>query len=200
MELIIIGVVIGIGESMFISSTVNALNNLKEQQKKLEKQNESKITSYQLESILNKEEDQERIQAKLKSIRAKLALGKKLTASELEFLHQHDPMMYMKAIKIEMSRRMMKAQIKNSKTKEEVQRIISNHMSGVRGTKEDIQMEQAAIADESGKAMKSKRYNELPATEEKRKEEKEEKHSTLYTNKKKYQEEQNKGNRFACKI
>ncbi len=199
MELIIIWVVIGIGESMFISSTVNVLNNLKEQQKKLEKQNESKKTSYQLESILNKE-DPERVQARLKSIRAKLSLGKKLTASELEYLRQHDPMMYMKAIKIEMSRRMMKAQIKNSKTKEEVQRVISNHMSGVRGTKEDIQMEQAAIADESGKAMKSKRYSELPATEEKRKEEKEEKHSTLYTNKKKYQEEQNKGNRFACKI
>lgn len=193
-------VVIGIGESMFISSTVNALNNLKEQQKKLEKQNESKKTSYQMESILNKEEDPERVQAKLKSIRAKLSLGKKLTAEELEYLRQHDQVLYMKAIKIEMSRKMMRAQIKNSKTKEEVQRVISSHMSGVQVTKEDTQMEQAAIADESNKIIKSKRYNELPATEEKRREEKEEKHSTLYNNKKKYQEEQDKGNRFACKI
>lgn len=32
--------------------------------------------------------------------------------------------------------------------------------------------------------MKSKRCNELPATEEKRREEKEEKYSTLYNNKK----------------
>ena len=185
---------------MFISSKMNALNNLKEQQKKLERQNESKNTSYQLESILNKDEDPEKIQAKLKSIRAKLELGKKLTAAELEYLRLHDPMLYMKAIKIEMSRKIMREQIKNSKTKEEVQRVVSSNMSGVRGTKEDVQMEQAAITDESAKAMKSKRYNELPTTEEKRREEREEKHSTLYTNKKKHQEEQNKGNRFTCKI
>lgn len=200
MELIIIWVVIGIGESMFINNTVNALNNLKEQQKQIEKQIESKKTSYQLESILNKDDDPERVQAKLKSIRAKLSLGKKLTAAELEYLRQHDQVLYMKAIKIEMSRKMMRAQIKNSKTKEEVQRVISSHMSGVQVTKEDTQMEQAAIADEAEKTMKSKRYNELPATEEKRREEKEEKHSTLYNNKKRYQEEQDKGNRFACKI
>lgn len=185
---------------MFISSTINALNNLKEQQKKLDNQNESKKTSNQLESILNKDEDPEKVKAKLKRISAKLALGKKLTASELEYLHLHDPMLYIKAIKIELSRKIMREQIKNSKTKEEVQRVVSSHMSGVRGTNEDVQMEQAAITDESTKAMKSKRYNELPTTEEKRREEKEEKHSSLYTNKKKHQEEQNKGNRFTCKI
>lgn len=185
---------------MFINNTMNALNMLKEQQMKLDKQNESRKSSFQLDSILNKEEDPERVQARLKSIRAKLSLGKKLTAAELEYLRQHDPVLYMKAIKIEMSRKMMREQIKNSKTKEEVQRVVSSHMSGVRGTNEDSQMEQAAIADESAKAMKSKRYIELPTAKEKRKEEEEEKHSSTYTKKKKHQDEQNHGDRFTCKI
>ena len=73
-------------------------------------------------------------------------------------------------------------------------------MSGVRGTNEDSQMEQAAIADESAKAMKSKRYIALPTAKEKRKEEEEEKHSSTYTKKKKHQDEQNHGDRFTCKI
>ena len=96
---------------MFISNTMNALNMLKEQQMKLDKQNENKKSSFQLDSILNIEEDPERVQARLKSIRAKLSLGKKLTAAELEYLRQHDPVLYMKAIKIEMSRKMMREQI-----------------------------------------------------------------------------------------
>lgn len=185
---------------MFISGTINALNNLKEQQKKLEHQQESKKSTYQLESILNKEEDPEKVQVKLKSIRAKLSLGKKLTAADLEYLRLHDPMLYMKASKIEMSRKRMREQIKNSKTKEEVQRVVSSHLSGVRGTKDDVQMEQAAIVDESAKAMKSKRYIELPTNEKKRSEEKEERNSTLYSNKKKHKEEQKNGSRFTCKI
>ena len=63
---------------MFISNTMNALNMLKEQQMKLDKQNESKKSSFQLDSILNIEEDPERVQARLKSIRAKLSLGKNM--------------------------------------------------------------------------------------------------------------------------
>lgn len=184
---------------MFISNTSNAWNVFREQQKRLEEQEENEKSSFPLASPLNTEDDTERVEAKLKSIRNKLLIGKKLTAAELEFLRQHDSMLYLKAIKIEMSRKMMKEQIKKSKSKEEVQRVVASHMSGVRGTNEDVQMEQAAIADESAKAMKTKRYNELPPTEKKRKEE-EEKHSSIYTKKKKCKEEQNNGSRFTCKI
>jgi hypothetical protein len=185
---------------MFITNTSNGWNVFREEQKRLEKQNEDDKSSFSLDSVLNQEEDQEKVQAKLKSIRNKLLLGKKLTAAELEYLRQHDSMLYLKAIKIEMSRKMMKEQIKKSKSKEEVQRIIANHMSGVRGTNEDVQMEQAAIADESSKAMKGKRYRELPTTEEKRKEEEEEKRSTTYTKKKKQRDVENNRSRFTCKI
>lgn len=185
---------------MFISNTSNAWNVFREQQKRIEEQEEKEKSLFSPVSPLNTEEDSQRVEAKLKSIRNKLVIGKKLTAAELEFLRQHDSMLYLKAIKIEMSRKMMKEQIKKSKTKEEVQRVVASHMSGVRGTNEDVQMEQAAIADESAKAMKTKHYKELPTTEEKRKEEEEEKHSSMYTKKKKCKEEQNKGSRFTCKI
>lgn len=194
------GFIIGIGENMFISNTSNAWNVFREQQKRLQEQEEKEKSSFSLESLAGEEENQEIIKAKINRIRNKLLLGKRLTASELEFLRQHDSMLYLKAIKIEMSRKMIKEQIKKSKTKEEVQQVVTNHMSGVRGTNEDVQMEQAAIADESSKAMKGKRYRELPSTEEKRKEEEEEKHSTTYTKKRKQREEENNRSRFTCKI
>ncbi|WP_455717024.1 hypothetical protein [Anaerosporobacter sp.] len=184
---------------MFVSNTKNVWNVVTQQQKKLVEQEKKEKPSFLLESLVDREDEQERVSARTKSIRNKLLLGKKLTASDLEYLRQHDSMLYLKAIKIEMSRKIMKQQIKNCKTKEEVQRVVSTHMSGIRGTKEDVQMEQAAIADESSKAMKEKRYKELPATEEKRKEE-EENYSSTYTRKKKHQEEQKNGRRFNCDI
>ncbi|WP_310603910.1 hypothetical protein [Anaerosporobacter sp.] len=161
---------------MFINmkNTMNAMNALdifKQQQKKIQKQQkEEKKPSI---SIGMQEEDseerQKRIQERLKSIRMKMAMGKKLTASDLEFLRQNDAMLYLKAIKLEMSRKMLKEQIKRSKTKEEVHKVVSSHMSSACGTNEDKQMEQAAVADESADAMKSDRYKKLPATERERK-------------------------------
>ncbi|WP_167959299.1 hypothetical protein [Anaerosporobacter faecicola] len=148
----------------------------------VEKNNEEQVEQQEnqqddiwLNGIRTKEENPEVVQAKLAKIRTKLKLGKRLTASEMQFLKEYDMTLYMKAVKLEMTRKMMKEQIRHCKSKEEVQQVIQNQMNCANKT-EDAQMTLAAISDESGKVLKSKEYLKLPSTKEEEKREKKKGH------------------------
>lgn len=189
---------------MYIGSMTNAIEVFKQQQKKFEqekaKDNETNNNRVGFNSILSSEDSQAKIQARLKAIRDKLKLGKKLSASDMEFLKTNDTGLYLKAVKIEQSRKMLKQQIQNSKSKEEVNRIVASTLSSVKGTDEDVAMEQAALADESSKATKSDKYHKLPTTEEECKKRKNSRRCGSYSNDAKQNAEEERGNKFNCEI
>lgn len=185
---------------MFIGNMTNAIEVFKQQQKRIEqeKENEKKLG---FNSIFSSEDSKAKIQARLAAIREKLKLGKKLSASDMEFLKANDTGLYLKALKIEQSRKALKQQIQNSKTKEEVQRIVTTHLSAVHGANEDVAMEQAALADESSKAIKSDKYQRLPSTEEERKKYKKTKRCGSYSNDgQQNTDTEETGKKFSCRI
>lgn len=68
--------------------------------------------------------------AKLSSqIRMKLANGKKLTAEEMEYLQKTDPQTYQKVKSIEAEKKSYEKELKDCKTKEDVQRVKTNHVA-----------------------------------------------------------------------
>lgn len=60
-------------------------------------------------------------------IELKMTSGKRLTAAEMEYLKEHDPQTYQKAKAIEMEREAYEQELKNCKTKEEVERVKAAH-------------------------------------------------------------------------
>lgn len=57
----------------------------------------------------------------------KMMSGKRLSAEEMEYLKEHDPETYRKAKAIEMEREAYERELKNCRTKEEVQRVKAAH-------------------------------------------------------------------------
>ena len=75
-----------------------------------------------------KEQKQKEIAKKISDIRSKLKFGKKLSDEELRLLREHAPDLYKKAEAVQQERKNFKEQLKNCKTKEDVQRLFSQKM------------------------------------------------------------------------
>ncbi len=123
-------------------------------------------------------------------IRAKLTAGKRLSSAELDYLKKNDPETYRHVKAMEMERKAFEQQLKNCKTKEEVQRLKASRMAAsldrVRdvnnnpnipdGEKLKLTMEEhqkvSSITDATVEFAESGDYKNLPTEAEKRKAEK----------------------------
>ncbi|MCI9500882.1 MAG: hypothetical protein HFG76_02570 [Hungatella sp.] len=121
----------------------------------------------------------------------KMMSGKRLSAQEMEYLKEHDPETYKKAKAIEMEREAYERELKNCKTKEEVQRVKAAHAAAgldqVNNIKNNpnipsgkklalIKQELAkstALEDSMRSFVKSGDYKKLPTEAERQKAEKE---------------------------
>ncbi len=79
----------------------------------------------QLEDIRESQKDNSAQMAA--QIDMKLMAGKRLSAKEMEYLKEHDPETYKKAKAVEMEREAYERELKNCRTKEEVQRVKAAH-------------------------------------------------------------------------
>lgn len=94
---------------------------LKEQQEKaadLMKQNTSSVSRQQID--------------------AKMRSGKLLSAAEMEYLKENDPKTYQKAREIEMEREAYERELKQCRTKEEVQRVKFSHAAAAMATVKEV--------------------------------------------------------------
>ena len=121
---------------------------------------------------------------KMSSIDTKLKTGVRLSAHELEYLKINNPDLYEKAVKIEKEREEYRRQLRNAKTKEDVERLQSQRVqqltaeaqaisgnpnipkSGKQGLLEEIGMRMAAAANEYVEYVNSAKYAGLPENEE----------------------------------
>jgi len=126
----------------------------------------------------------------LKDIHNKLAMGKRLTKGEMQYLQKNDPVVYQKAKALEDEIAAYENKLKNCRTKEEVQKLRMSQVSASlatvkstmnnpaipKGEKLGIIMAEhnkmRAVEEETMKFIKSREYNELPTEEEKLKAEK----------------------------
>ncbi len=124
-------------------------------------------------------------------IRTKLANGKKLTAEEMEYLQKNDPQMYQKVKSIEAEQKNYENELKRCKTKEEVQRVRTNHAAASLSTVNNIKnnpnipegkkleliwqehMKNQALEEVTKEFVESGKYAKLPTEAEKAKAEKE---------------------------
>ena len=72
---------------------------------------------------LKRQADAARKQQTMSSIDTKLKTGVRLSANELEYLKKNNPDLYEKAVKIEKEREEYRRQLRNAKTKEDVERL-----------------------------------------------------------------------------
>ncbi|MCI8535664.1 MAG: hypothetical protein HFG68_08820 [Hungatella sp.] len=71
-------------------------------------------------------------------IELKMTSGKRLTAAEMEYLKENDPQTYQKAKAIEMEREAYERELKNCKTKEEVERVKAAHAAAALDRVNDV--------------------------------------------------------------
>jgi hypothetical protein len=136
---------------------------------------------------------QEQKQDSLSKISQKLSSGKKLTGGEMKMLQQNSPVLFQKAVFIEMERKQIKKQLNACKSKKEVRDLYDRKMmqflaeqkaidrtSMPKEKKEEamefLKMRREAFADEFKEFKESDKYKSLP---EKRKEEKDSFDSTF---------------------
>jgi hypothetical protein len=122
------------------------------------------------------QEDQQKLSAKISN---NLLSGKKLSKSDLDFLQKTSPIMYKKALIVEMERKQTKRQLANCKSKKEVQDLQDRKMMQYLGEKKAIdkismpkekkedakqfvQMRQEAFKDEVKDFKESGAYKKLP--------------------------------------
>lgn len=124
-------------------------------------------------------------------IRSKLANGKKLTIEEMEYLQKNDPQLYQKVKSIEAEQKNYENELKRCKTKEEVQRVRTNHAAASLSTVNNIKnnpnipegkkleliwqehMKNQALEEVAKEFVESGKYAKLPTEAEKAEAEKE---------------------------
>lgn len=101
-------------------------------------------------------------------IEQKLKAGKKLTSEELNYLRIHNPELYRTAMRVEISRKALKEQLKNCRSKEEVQQVVSLQIERLQAMKKEPDKEYMAamINHEVETFKKSSRYARLPVKRE----------------------------------
>jgi len=146
-------------------------------------------TQRQLEDIRESQKDGSRQMAA--QIDLKMMSGKKLSAEEMDYLKEHDPETYKKAKAIEMEREAYERELKNCKTKEEVQRVKASHAAAALDRVNDIKnnpnipggkklelikqehFKASALDDTMQAFTKGGEYHKLPTEAERQKAEKE---------------------------
>lgn len=90
----------------------------------------------QLEDIRESQKDGSKQMAA--QIELKMTSGKRLTAAEMEYLKENDPQTYQKAKEIEMEREAYERELKNCKTKEDVERVKAAHAAAALDRVNDV--------------------------------------------------------------
>lgn len=184
---------------MMISSLNTYTTNMKMQMKWKEKQASGNYASgtksveeRMKDSALDAARNQNSASSQMmQTIQAKMMGGKKLSAEEMAYLKEHAPETYQKARAIEMEREAYERELKQCKTKEEVQRVKMAHAASAmasvkeiesnpnipKGKKLELMMQELhrtqALGDTERKYMESGEYKRLPTEAERLKAEKE---------------------------
>ena len=87
-------------------------------------------------------------------IESKLKRGKKLSAKEMEYLRKYNPMMYLRALRIQ-----------QAKSKEQVTNIVSQSLAGISDKDPDKEYMVAAINEVAEEFKKTSAYARLPDTD-----------------------------------
>ena len=106
---------------------------------------------------------------RIELIRNKLKLGRDISHEELEFLKEHSPATYSKAMEVLREREEFRRELRNYRTKGQVDKTYELRMSGyitvMKSAGEDdaeiIQMKASAIRDEYNKFRMSDEYKKL---------------------------------------
>ena len=77
---------------------------------------------------IEKQQKQKEISKRISDIRTKLKSGKKLSEKEMRLLKEHAPDLYKKAEAVQQERKNFKEALRNCKTKDDVQRLLSQKM------------------------------------------------------------------------
>lgn len=102
----------------------------------------------------------------IEAIRTKLRTGRKLSTAELDFLREHSPELYAKAVKVAQERDTYEKSLRQSQSKEEVDEKQSRKMAQLASTlkqrdPEEAQMIVSAIQDVNQKYKGSDEYAKL---------------------------------------
>lgn len=104
----------------------------------------------------------------MESINMKLKSGKKLSASEIEYLKQNAPELYKEIIKLEQERKMFENRLKSCKTKSEALSVYSMKMCNISESSKDdskTEMRMKAMEDEWKTYVSKGKYKQLPFEE-----------------------------------
>jgi hypothetical protein len=128
---------------------------------------EAELAEYLMEKINDdsdsmSDEDKEKMRAR---IEAKLKSGKKLSSKEEQFLKETDPQMYMQYRRIRAMADQMTAQLKQAKTKQQANDIITTAVSGVSDKDPYKEYVLAALHEAAKEFKKSPDYSRLPDTD-----------------------------------
>ena len=105
--------------------------------------------------------------ATVEGIRAKLKAGKKLSPTEMEFLRQHEPELYAKALRVSLDRETYAATLRRCEDREQVERVrackgIQMASAAPRMDPEEAQMTLSAALDAERAYLGSAGYARLP--------------------------------------
>lgn len=99
-------------------------------------------------------------------ISAKLRLGKKLTADEMDYLAKNNPVMYQKALRAQMMRKALEERLKACTSKQEAESVYANAMSSISENDPDREILTAALSDAYQEFCQTQKYKKLPQTQE----------------------------------
>ncbi len=139
-------------------------NTTSSQKEKRSIQTKSELAEYFLDKINDdsesmSDEDKEKMYAR---IEAKLKSGKKLSPKEISFLKKTNPQMYMQYLRIRAMADSMASQLKNAKTKQQANDIITSSMSSVSDKDPYKEYIQAAMSEVAKEFKQSSDYLRLP--------------------------------------
>lgn len=131
---------------------------------------ENPIWKKAIEDILDPTSDMtdEERSAYLNRIMAKLKSGKDLTQEELNFLKVHHPELYQKAMRVKHCKERLKSQLKNCRSKEQVNDVVNSTVGGVSDKDPDKEFLIAAYNEVVKEFKKTSDYSRLPDTEKER--------------------------------
>lgn len=110
--------------------------------------------------------DEEEETGYLNKIMAKLKSGKNLTSEELDYLRLHNSQLYMTALRVKYKKQAVENQLKNCKSKEEVQEVIDCAIGGIGKDDPDKKYLIAGIRETEKEFKKSEYYKRLPEKKE----------------------------------
>jgi hypothetical protein len=123
-----------------------------------ESNNRTRFQSDQEKSIY-----EERINQKVQS-------GAKLTVSEMNYIRETNPQLYIKVVRIQMRRDMMEQKLKNCKSKKEVEDAVSFEIGCISEKDPDREPLIKAIQNITSEFKKTVEYKNLPEVEKENKE------------------------------